>query len=167
MFWKLLFDTLIDAPSCLSPDPEGTLSDQTITVETAGKLFCGKLTHGRLMWPTLSSSFWLSVKYQAESPGVEIASMCYTACLSLLQWSWVSKKLYVCFLFSIQPVKSQLWLLWILNTVCDSLMVEMKSRKRSFGKRGFSSPLKYSFSTPATELISWSFWSSIRGSSPD
>lgn len=56
-----------------------------------------------------------------------------------------------------------------LNTfaVHDSLMVEMKSRKRSFGKRGFSSPLKYSFSTPATELISCSFWSSTKGSSPE
>lgn len=54
-----------------------------------------------------------------------------------------------------------------MAAVCDLLMVEMKSRKRSFGKIGFSSPLKYSFSTPATELISCSFWSSIRGSSPD
>lgn len=46
-------------------------------------------------------------------------------------------------------------------------MVEIKSKKRSFGKRGFSSPLKYSFSTPATEFISCSFWSSISGSSPN
>ncbi len=67
-------------------------------------------------------------------------------------------------LFSIRPVHSRLW--W-LSAVRDSLMVEMKSRKRSFGKSGFSSPLKYSFSTPATELISCSFWSSIKGSSPD
>lgn len=49
---------------------------------------------------------------------------------------------------------------------CDSLMVEMKSWKRSFGNRGFSRPRKYSLSTPATELMSCSFWSSIRGSSP-
>lgn len=54
-----------------------------------------------------------------------------------------------------------------MAAVRDLLIVEMKSRKRSFGKIGFSSPLKYSFSTPATELISCSFWSSIRGSSPD
>lgn len=49
---------------------------------------------------------------------------------------------------------------------CDSLMVEMKSWKRSFGKIGFSRPRKYSLSTPATELMSCSFWSSTRGSSP-
>lgn len=57
--------------------------------------------------------------------------------------------------------------LWIGLAACDSLMVEMKSRKRSFGKRGFSRPLKYSLSTPATELMSCSFWSSVRGSSPE
>lgn len=62
---------------------------------------------------------------------------------------------------------SQLRWLSTFCAVCDSLMVEMKSWKRSFGKRGFSRPLKYSLSTPATELISCSFWSSIRGSSPD
>lgn len=56
--------------------------------------------------------------------------------------------------------------LCIILAARDSLMVEMKSRKHSFGKRGFSRPLKYSLSTPATELISCSFWSSVRGSSP-
>lgn len=34
------------------------------------------------------------------------------------------------------------------------LMVEIKSRKRSLGKSGFSKPLKYNFKTPATEFIS-------------
>lgn len=49
---------------------------------------------------------------------------------------------------------------------CDLLVVDMRSRKRSLGNSGFSSPLKYSFRTPATELMSWSLWSSTRGSSP-
>ena len=49
----------------------------------------------------------------------------------------------------------------------DLLMVEMRSRKRSLGKMGFSRPLKYSLRTPATELMSWSFWSSTNGSSPE
>lgn len=48
----------------------------------------------------------------------------------------------------------------------DLLVVDMRSRKRSLGNNGFSSPLKYSFSTPATELMSWSLWSSTSGSSP-
>lgn len=55
----------------------------------------------------------------------------------------------------------------IFSAAGHLLMVEMKSKKRSLGKRGFSSPLKYSFNTPATELMSWSFWSSINGSSPE
>lgn len=93
-------------------------------------------------------------------------------CAALHAFLFLSKAEYlrnckVCFLFSIRPVHSRLWWLWIFSVVRDSLIVEMKSRKRSFGKMGFSSPLKYSFSTPATELISCSFWSSIRGSSPD
>ena len=60
---------------------------------------------------------------------------------------------------------------WFLPDKCgcqeDLLMVEMRSRKRSLGKMGFSRPLKYSLRTPATELMSWSFWSSTNGSSPD
>lgn len=46
------------------------------------------------------------------------------------------------------------------------LIVDTKSWNLSLGKRGFSSPRKYSFKTPATELMSRSFWSSARGSSP-
>lgn len=46
------------------------------------------------------------------------------------------------------------------------LIVDIKSWNLSLGKSGFSRPRKYSFKTPATELISRSFWSSTRGSSP-
>lgn len=43
---------------------------------------------------------------------------------------------------------------------------EMRSLNLSFGKRGFSKPLKYSFNTPATEFMSWLLSSSISGSLP-
>lgn len=48
----------------------------------------------------------------------------------------------------------------------DSRTQEMRSLNLSFGNKGFSKPLKYSFSTPATELMSWLFSSSISGSLP-
>lgn len=156
-FWRLLFDTLIDAPSCLSPDPEGPLSDQTITVETAGKWFCGELAHSSSMWPMLASSYRLSLVLRLLPCAARHAFLLFNK----------AEFLRCVFSFPVWPVRARPWWIWLLSAVRDSLMVEMKSRKRSFGKRGFSRPLKYSFSTPATELMSCSFWSSIRGSSPD
>lgn len=64
------------------------------------------------------------------------------------------------------PERKQAYLKTVSHLGCDLLVVDMRSRKRSLGNSGFSSPLKYSFRTPATELMSWSLWSSTRGSSP-
>lgn len=63
-------------------------------------------------------------------------------------------------------LREQVYLKTVSQLRCDLLVVDMRSRKRSLGNSGFSSPLKYSFRTPATELMSWSLWSSTRGSSP-
>ena len=45
-------------------------------------------------------------------------------------------------------------------------MQDSRSLNLSLGKRGFSRPLKYSLRTPATELMSWLFSSSVSGSLP-
>lgn len=113
--------------------------------------------HGNVMQPHLL------LKSLGESV---MASMCRFVCVSTSGEAEYLTMYKVCFLsFAPRPITAAT--LCIIFAACDSLMVEMKSRKCSFGKRGFSRPLKYSLSTPATELISCSFWSSVRGSSPE
>lgn len=148
-FWKRLFDSLM-CPLVPFPRPQSQ----------------NKWSHYLKQWRNYSvvnlhMAQLCGPRSQAESTGVTVRLLPRAALRGFPSSIKLSSYPIVCFLSSVQSTEN----LWIISA--NSLIVEMKSRKRSFGKSGFSSPLKYSFRTPATELISCSFWSSIKGSSPN